>query len=337
MKLTKSSLFLLGFYLSLLLVWFSASLFDIGNTPVSIVTLFAGFKNSTKFGYIFAFAYAFIPLYGSLVGFTITRKWGFRGSVGKAVFYLSLSLLFWAVGEFIWSYYNFFLNANTPYPSWADAAFILTYPFWAIGLIYLGDAAGAKTGLHKKSGKLLLFIIPIIITVFSWYVLVDIARGGSVTSGGGPIKVFFDIAYPVGDIIILAIAFIIFGLSFRYWGGQIKWPIIITIIGFLMEYFADFGFSYTTTVNTYYNGSWVDLTYATSLVMLSFAVAILDTNQAPAAVSTAPLVPTIPPVQNNNISSAIPVIPPVSPVPQVTTNTVPPLSTPQNSSSEVKI
>lgn len=335
MKLTKSSLFLLGFYLALLLVWFSASLFDTSNAHVSIFTLFNGFKNSTKFGYIFAFAYAFIPLYGSLVGFNITRKWGLRGSVGKAVFYLSLSLFCWAIGEFIWSYYNFFLNANTPYPSWADAAFILTYPFWAIGLIYFGDAAGAKTGWHKKSGKLLVFIIPILVTAFSWYVLVDIARAGSVTSGGGPLTVFFDIAYPIGDIIILAIAFIIFGLSFRYWGGQIKWPIIITVIGFLIEYFADFGFSYTTTVNSYYNGSWVDLTFATSLVLLSFAVALLDVNEAPATTYAPSVSPPQTTPQANNLSSTVPGPQPLPPVPQVTTT--PTFQTPTNSACEVKI
>lgn len=319
MKLTKSSIFLLGFYLALLLFWFSASLFDTGNSHVSIFTFFNGFKNSTKFGYIFAFAYAFIPLYGSIVGFHITRKWGFKSVVGKAVFYLSLSLLFWAIGEFIWSYYNFFLNANTPYPSWADVAFILTYPCWAVGLIYFGNAAGAKTGLHTKSGKILLFVIPLLVTIFSWYILVVLARGGSVTSGGGPIKVFFDIAYPVGDIIILAIAFIIFGLSFRYWAGQIKWPVIITIIGFLMEYFADFAFSYTTTVNTYYNGSWVDLTYATSLVLLSFAVALLDFDVVPSLVYSPQITPGATSIQNNTVISNNPAAQSIPPIPPVIT------------------
>ena len=183
-----------------------------------------------------------------------------------------------------------------------------------------------------------MFVIPLLVTIFSWYILVVLARGGSVTSGGGPIKVFFDIAYPVGDIIILAIAFIIFGLSFRYWAGQIKWPVIITIIGFLMEYFADFAFSYTTTVNTYYNGSWVDLTYATSLVLLSFAVALLDVNEAPSGLSSIPVSPSMPPVQNSSVSTTIPMsqsMPTVPPIPQVTSiSNIPP---PSDSTSEVKI
>jgi hypothetical protein len=302
MKLTSASLFLLGFYIALVLFWLCAGLFANGGSPVTIMTIFSGFKHSTQYGYIFGFAYSFIPLAGSLVGFNITRKWGFsKSSVGKAVFYLSLSLLLWAIGEFIWSYYNFFLNANVPYPSWADAAFILTYPLWAIGMIYFGIASGANLGLKKMSGKLLLVIVPILVLLLSWYVMVVLARGGSITSGGDIITVFFDIAYPVGDAIILTMAFLIFGLSFRYWGGQIKWPVIIIIIGFLVEYIADFGFSYTTAINTYYNGSWVDLLFATSLTILGLGVAMLDIKEAPKSASTA--IPPAAPSSPTNTSS----------------------------------
>ena len=275
MRLSRASIFILGFYVALVLFYFSSSLFTHGH--ISLSNLFVGFKNHTQYGYIFAFAYGLIPLMGGGFGLRIAKKWGFfKSSMGKAVFFLSTSLISWGIGELIWSFYNFFLNANVPYPSWADAGFILTYPLWGIGMIYLGHASGAKFGLRKLGGKLFLIIVPIIILAFSWYLLVVIARGGSVTSGGGPLKVFFDIAYPVGDIIILTIAFLIYGLSFKYLGGRYKWPIIITLFGFFLEYFADFGFSYTTTINTFYNGCWVDLTFTTALFILSFGLTNLD-------------------------------------------------------------
>jgi len=287
MRPTRLSIILFVFYFIILSFWLSAPFFLRGNLPVNNTIFFTGFKNSTKFGYLFAFAYAFIPLFGSIVGFTLTQKWGFsKSSVGKSVFFLSMSLLSWTTGEFIWSYYNFFLNANVPYPSWADAGFVLNYPFLGIGMIYLGIASGAKLGLEKTGRKLLLFLIPLLVSLLSWYVMVVIARGGSLTSGGGMLKVFFDIAYPAGDVILLTIGFLIFGLSFRYWGAQIKLPVIVILIGILLEYVADFGFSYTTTVNTFYNGSWVDLTYATSLAILSFGVILLDVNKAPSIATT---------------------------------------------------
>lgn len=201
--------------------------------------------------------------------------------MGRAVFLLSMGCFTWSLGELIWSYYNFFLNANVPYPSWADAGFVLNYPCFSIGFLILGRATGTKFGLRSLLGKVFLVIFPIAAFILSWYALVIVARGGSLTSGGGTLKVFFDVAYPMGDVIILIMAFLTFGLSFRYLGGQFKWPIFIIILGILFQYFADFGFSYTTTLNTYYNGSFIDLFFATSMFILSFGIALLDTNRSP--------------------------------------------------------
>jgi diguanylate cyclase len=277
MRITKATVFVFGFYLALIILWFSASLFDAGSYPFSFSTIFAGFKHNQTYGYIFNFAYSFLPLYVGIYGFRIAGKWGmFKSTMGKAIINLSLSLIFWGIGEIMWAYYNFFLGSNIPYPSWDDVAYVLTYPFLAVGLIYLGRATGVKFGLRNVLGKVYLILAPIAILIFSWYILVQLGRGGSITSGGGPLTVFFDIAYPVGDVIILVMVIIIYGLSFRFLGGMFKWPILITLIGVLLEYIADFGFSYTTTINTYYNGNWVDLVYLTSLLLMSFGVTLLD-------------------------------------------------------------
>jgi diguanylate cyclase len=280
MRITKASDFIIGFFIALVIFWFSASFFDVGNSPFHYYTIFDGFKNNQTYGYIFNFVYAFIPLYVGIYGFRIAKKWGmFKSSMGKAIINLSISLIFWAIGELMWAYYNFFLGSNIPYPSWADAAYVLTYPFLAAGLIYLGQATGVKFGLKNTLGKIFLFITPILLLIFSWYVLVVVARGGSITTGGGSLTVFFDIAYPMGDVIVLVMAFLIYGLSFKYLGGMFKWPIIITIFGVFLEYVADFAFSYTTTINTYYNGNWVDLVYLFSLVFMSLGVTLLDVQE----------------------------------------------------------
>jgi hypothetical protein len=277
MKLTKASIFILGASIALILFWFSASFFDTGKSGISFLTVFTGFKHTQTYGYIFNFAYSLIPLFAGVYGFKISKRWGmFKSSLGKAIINLSISLFFWALGELIWAYYNFFLNSNVPYPSWADVAYVLTYPFLAAGLIYLGQAMYMKLGLRKLRGKLFVIILPIAVVASSWYFLVDIARGGSITSGGGILTVFFDVAYPTGDALILAIAFLIFGFSFFSLGGRYKWPIFFTLAGVLLEYIADFVFSYTTTINSYYNGNWGDLIYLISLVVISLGVTTFD-------------------------------------------------------------
>jgi hypothetical protein len=278
MKLTPSSTFILGLFVTLFIFWLFSSVFVTGNGQPNINHLLDGFKSNTQYGYIFAFVEGVIPFIGGLIGFSKAKKWGmFKSTMGKAVFMLSMGCFTWGIGELIWSYYNFFLNANVPYPSWADAGFILNYPFFAIGFLILGKATGTKFGLRSILGKIFLVILPIAAFALSWYALVEVARGGSLISGGGMLKTFFDIAYPMGDVVILITAFLTFGLSFQFLGGRFRWPIFIIIFGILIQYFADFGFSYTTTLNTYYNGSAIDLLFATSMFVLSFGITLLDT------------------------------------------------------------
>jgi len=182
------------------------------------------------------------------------------------------------LGEMIWSYYNFFLNQEIPYPSWSDVGFIFAYPLWAIGTFYLSQATGVKYGLKNIAGRLLLITIPIFALLISYYLLVVIARQGVFAFEGGVLKIFFDLAYPIGDVIILTFAALVYGLSLNYLGGRFKIPVLITLLGFVANYIADFGFSYTTTVGTFYNGNWVDLMFATALFVMGFGLLNLDIN-----------------------------------------------------------
>ncbi|OGK09906.1 hypothetical protein A2767_01790 [Candidatus Roizmanbacteria bacterium RIFCSPHIGHO2_01_FULL_35_10] len=263
MKLTKSLYFLTFFYISVAIWW---------------VFLFLSGQKDSFNNYSFVFIYGLLPLMGGIFGIVEAKKWGlFRSALGKALFFLSLGLITWSGGETIWSYYNLILHVEIPYPSWADASFIISWPLWSLGVFYLSAATGAKFGLKKAHGKLLLLLIPIISIIFSYYLLVVVARQGSFEIAGGPVKIFFDLAYPVWDVIILTLALLVYGLSFKFLGGRFKWPVIIILFGFIINYFADFGFSYTTTVESYFNGNWVDLLFATAMFILSFGINSINT------------------------------------------------------------
>lgn len=260
MRITTSCAFLTGFFVALLLWWLVGALFDVRDTP---------FNNG------FAFAYGVMPIMGGILGYLEARKWGLtKSALGKALLFLSAGLITWGIGETIYSYYNFFLGVEVPYPSWADASFILSWPLWSMGVFFLSQATGAKFGLKSLTGQLQLVLIPIIAIAISYYLLIIVARGGTLdlSLDGGLLKVFFDLAYPIWDVVIITMALVIYGLSFRYLGGFFKWPVLITLLGFAINYLADFGFSYTTTVGTHYNGSWVDLLFTASMFTLSFGI-----------------------------------------------------------------
>jgi len=264
MFFTKANKLIVIYYIFIFIWW---AIFYFGNI------------RGTQANYYYQFAFGLIPLLGGISGIFKSKKWGlFKSKIGLALFFISCGLITWGIGQMFWSiYYNILLRVAIPYPSLADVGYILSWPLWAIGIINLSYATGAKFSLKNVKGRVFLFIIPIILIAFSYYVLIIVARGGQVSDfKGGAIKVFFDLAYPVGDVIILSLATLVYGLSFKYLGGKYKIPIIILILGFVTNYIVDFSFSYTTTNNTYFNGHWVDMLFPTAMALIAFGINSFD-------------------------------------------------------------
>lgn len=247
-------------YLSVLIMWFYIQL---TNTVAQNIN------------YIFSFIFGLIPFIGGMLGMYIARGWGgLKSVVGRAIFFFSLGLFLWGFGENIWSYYNFFRSEPAPYPSLADIGFAPSIFFWIIGMAYLAKASGAIQVFKKSSwAKLFVLIAPILLLAISYYMLVNVARGGVlVPEGESALKVILDIAYPLGDFLALTLALIVTTLTSKYLGGYYKVPITSMFIGLALMYFGDFSFSYTTTIGTFYNGNWGDLLLATGTFMMTFGI-----------------------------------------------------------------
>ena len=262
MRLNSKNSFLLGCLVIMFVFWAGLYLSGVKNLQVN------------KF---WGLSIDLLALFGGILGLHTAKHWGyFKSAVGKGILFLSSGLLIWSVGNFVFSYYVFFLNSNIPYPSLADGFFIIAWPLWFAGVYYLSQATGVKYGLKRKMGQLYLIIVPIISIAISYYLLVTVAREGSITSGGGLLKVFFDFAYPLGDTIIITLAFLVYGLSLKYLGGKYRLPILIILFGFVLMFLADFSFSYTTTLGTYYGGSPFDLLFVAALFAISFGISSMD-------------------------------------------------------------
>lgn len=227
--------------------------------------------------YAFGLVFGLIPLVGGVMGLRNAIRWGGEKSVmGRATGLLSLGLVSWSIGGLIWAYYNFFGAVYVPYPSLADAAYVISWPLWAAGAIQLSRATGARFSLRSLKGKLLLITIPVLVSIVSYYLLITVARGGELDLSSGIVKVFFDLAYPIGDVVILSFALLIYGLSFKYLGGRYRYAILMLVTGFVLNYFADFAFSWTTTTETFYVAGWVDLLFMTAMTALSIGVVGLN-------------------------------------------------------------
>ncbi len=229
-------------------------------------------------GALYQVALGLIPLCGGILGIVTAKKWGgIKSYVGRALVYTSWGAIFWGFGQMIWSlYYNILHKVDVPYPSLADVGYSLSFPFLAIGLVNLSKATGARFSIRHPKGKILALCIGAGVIVAAYYLLIVVARGGVIDFSEGGLKLFFDLAYPIGDFVILLFSLLIYGLSFNYLGGRYKIPILCIIFGLLVLFLGDFSFSYTTTVGTYYNGSWVDMVLPTAWMLIVFGVNSFD-------------------------------------------------------------
>ncbi len=230
---------------------------------------------------LYQFALGLIPLLGGVLGLLKSKKWGgFKSHVGRALFFISLGGICWGIGQMLWSlYYNILNKVDIPYPSLADVGYSLSFPFLAIGLISLSKATGAKFSLRHPKGKLLALFITVIGIIAAYCLLIVVARGGIINFAQGGLKLFFDLAYPLGDLTIFLSTILIYGLSFNYLGGRYKFAIISMLLGLLVLFFGDFSFSYTTTVGTYFNGHWVDIVLPTAWMLIVFGINSFDTKE----------------------------------------------------------
>ena len=230
-------------------------------------------------GALYQFAFGLIPLIGGVLGILKSKKWGgLKSYVGRALLFISIGAVCWGIGQMFWSlYYNIFTSVDVPYPSLADVGYSLSFPFLALGLISLSKATGARFSLKHPGGKVLALCITIIGIIAAYYLLIVVARGGVIDFTEGALKLFFDLAYPLGDLVIFLFSALIYGLSFKYLGGRYKIAILSVLLGQLVLFFGDFTFSYTTTVGSYYNGHWVDMVLPTAWMLIVFGVNCFDT------------------------------------------------------------
>lgn len=257
-------------------------------------TLFAWWVSITWRGlidttenYIFGLVMALLPAIAGLGGIFLAKQWGLWGSyLGKGITFQSLGLLAWSIGTMVFAYYNLVLMVEVPYPSWADAAYVLTSPFWILGMYNLSKVTGAQFSLRQKSGKLLFVLLPLVTLTIATVVVVKYGLGGELNLVGETLaESFLNYFYPIDSIIALTLAVMVYGLSYRFLGGVYKVSIYLILAGFTVRYFSDLAFSVTTAQESFFVGSWVDMLGVTYLAILGIGLNMLTPRSAGSASS----------------------------------------------------
>jgi len=151
-----------------------------------------------------------------------------------------------------------------------------------LGTAFLAVATGALFALRKThKAKFFVIFVPILLLLPSYYVQVKVAKGGVlIPEGETPLKTVLDIAYPFGDFLALTFAAVVYGLSYKYFGGLYRRAVMYLLLGLTVMYFADSVFAYTTTKGTYYNGNWGDLLLSLGQFLMTFGILAFATKPA---------------------------------------------------------
>ena len=218
-----------------------------------------------------------LPILGGILGVYRSIGWGgWKSNMGRSLVAVSLGMFGWAGGMIFWNYYLFFLNVEVPYPSIADFLYVMIWPFWTYAMISLFKVTGVKYGFKKVGGKIIAFIVSIIVLLLSYYLLFEVARQGEVDLTGDFSSNLLAILYPLGDISILLTSVLVFSLSYNFLGGLYKKPILILLSGFVLNFITDIIFVFTTTTETYFNGHIVDMFYVLMLFTVSVGISKMD-------------------------------------------------------------
>ena len=113
---------------------------------------------------------------------------------------LGVGLLTLVVGDMVFGFYEHVLRVATPYPSAADAVYLLSYPVMAAGILFL---VRGRTPEGDIAGLVDAGIIAVSAGTLSWIFLMEpYARDASLTLAERLVSV----AYPLVDVLMIAAA-----------------------------------------------------------------------------------------------------------------------------------
>ena len=185
-----------------------------------------------------------------------------EGRSRRAWTVLGIAMIFDAFGEASWYIIENVLHQN-PFPSIADAGYLMFYPLFAAGILLLPD----EPLLPRERLKILLDAAIVMVSaalVFWVFLIAPIVTSTEVVT----LEMVISAAYP---IMYLVLFFALMGLLFRklYSPGRI--PAFLLALGMVLFLIADAVFSIQTQNGTYLSGGILDTIWITSNLLIGLA------------------------------------------------------------------
>jgi two-component system cell cycle response regulator len=184
-----------------------------------------------------------------------------RRSEDRAAWLLiGISLLTWTAGDALWTFWLENLT-DPPYPSIADALYLTMYPATYAALLLLMRSHFRHVGAAVWLDGLVVGLTTAAIGADLVFPAVEAVSKGSVS------EVAVNLAYPLGDFLLLV--FVALGFTLSGWRAGRQW--LVLGLGIAVSACADMIFAYQEARGTYVPGRILDTMWPTAMAMMALA------------------------------------------------------------------
>ncbi len=173
--------------------------------------------------------------------------------------FVGLACASWAAGNAVWAFYELGLDQEAPFPSPADFGYLGFVPLALIGIILLGPSF-ASVGTFKRSMDVALVTVGL---GGAGWILVLSPVAASTEDG---LEQALALAYPIGDLLMLAVTLSVITLT----RGRDR-TLTILPIGLILFALADVSFALMTATDQYTSGDLSAWAWFTGFLLMALA------------------------------------------------------------------
>jgi two-component system, sensor histidine kinase and response regulator len=195
--------------------------------------------------------------------------------------FFAASAASWALGEIVWSVYEVGLGVSVPFPSAADAGFLVAVPLAVAGVFAL---TSAPTRLTSRGEALLAGAIVALSLLFVAWAL-GLGKVYDMSTASPPARLI-GLAYPIGDIITITVLLLALRRARRSELGSL----FLLLGGLASAALADSAFAYLTASGSYGTiGSLLDAGWVVGYLMIALAPIWPATDKGTLSVAEGPI------------------------------------------------
>lgn len=202
-------------------------------------------------------------LISSIICFIYYKKID-RGAISTTILNTAIANLLFALGSFLWSIYNIFMQIEIPYPSLVDVFYIIMPINYAI-------AIGSLLQIYKSSTKTSTAIISVIIFTILASIMFFLVGRPEISRELSFWENFFNFAYPLSNSVYVSAGVALLVIA----GGKIFRGILIWVLAMFTIAIADQLFTYRASLDLAWNGDIADQIYVLSAIIFTYAVIYL--------------------------------------------------------------